>query len=274
MKANEIFDIKKYQSILIEMVEVFDEYCRKNNIRYTLCGGSLLGAVRHKGIIPWDDDLDVIMPRPDYIRFLELSKKSFIENYSIIDYSNKDYYYLPMAKMVDDRTLLIEMEENRKCPIGVNIDIFPIDAIPNDDSKQEELYKKHRSLLKKAYFANRYPFAKSALKSIYYFFRYFTYCYYHIFYNGHMLLKKADELISQENYHKSAKVRIYTSYQHHNKVFDKRVFDEFTDLEFSGLKLMCIKDYDTYLKSLFGDYMKLPPIEKQVCHHRHYLLKM
>lgn len=271
---NEAFDIKKYQSILIEMVDVFDKYCRKNNLRYTLCGGSLLGAVRHKGIIPWDDDLDVIMPRPDYRKFLGLSQKHFVENYSIVDYTNKDYYYLPMAKMVDDRTVLIEMEENRKCPIGVNIDIFPIDAIPEDARLQNKIYTKHRRLLKKAYFANRFPCVKSAFIGIYYFFRYLSYCYYHLFYNGKKLLKKADELCSQENYQEASKVRIYTSYQHHNKIFEKRVFEEFVDLEFNGLKLMCIKDYDTYLKALFGDYMKLPAIEKQVCHHRHYLLKM
>jgi lipopolysaccharide cholinephosphotransferase len=260
------------------MTFVFDSYCRKNNIRYSLCAGSLLGAVRHHGIIPWDDDVDVMVPRPDYNRLLELSKTDFPKGFSIIHAGNTDHYYLPLAKMTNLNTGMIEMRQNMECPVGINIDIFPVDVIPEDAQKANEVYNRFMSDYEKASVAASYthfqsPFVegKFRLRTVLHYFRN------HIFrsiYNSGKIFERMDKSISEENWEQGQKARIYSSYQYHNRLFDKSIFDEYIDIEFNGLKVMCIKDYDIYLTILFKDYMKLPPVEKQVCHHHHYFLDM
>ncbi len=272
------FNIKEYQSYLLKMMKVFDSFCRDHNLKYSLCGGSLLGAVRHKGFIPWDDDIDVMMPRPDYNKLLELSALDFPHGYSIVFAGNKPYYYLPIAKMIDNNTCLIETQRTMKCPIGVNIDIFPVDAVPEESKKQLSAYKKFRSDYKKAsltasYFPLKLPFVNGKLKlGILY--NYFVCRIHKLLFDSKSIFRNMDLLVSAESWEEGNKCRIYGSYQFHNRLFEISIFKNFNELEFEDAKFMCIEDYDTYLKSLYKDYMKLPPVEKRVCHHGHYFLDM
>ena len=272
------FNLKKYQNILREMTFVFDKYCRNNNLKYSLCAGSLLGAIRHHGIIPWDDDVDVMMPRPDYNKLLELSKKNFPKGFAIIHARNTAHYYLPLAKMTNLNTGMIVMRQNMECPVGINIDIFPVDVIHEDTTKADDIYIKFLSDYEKASVTATYslfqsPFenGKFRIRTILHYFRNRIF---RTIYNSSKIFEEMDKKISMESWEKGKKCRIYSSYQYHNRLFDRNIFDEYIDIEFEGLKVMCIKDYDTYLTILFNDYMKLPPIEKQVCHHHHYFLDM
>lgn len=272
------FNLDQYKDKLRIMTSVFDKYCRAHNLRYSLCAGSLLGAVRHHGIIPWDDDVDVMMPRPDYNKLLELAKRDFPQGYNLIHAGNTPYYYLPLAKVIDIDTCLIEMRSYVECPIGVNIDVFPIDIIPEDEKTREFLY---RSFLKNyeiasvtaelSHFKSLFENRNFRFRAILHYFRNHLY---RLTKNSKQIFQNMDDMISKCDWDKGNHCRFYSSYQYHHHIFDKNLFEEYTELYFDGIKVMVIKDYDTYLTILFRNYMKLPPIEKQVCHHHHFFLDM
>lgn len=272
------FDLKRFQGLLREMMAVLDQYCRDNNLRYSLCAGSLLGAVRHNGIIPWDDDIDIMMPRPDYNKLLKLATTNFPPGYAIIHAGNTPHYYLPLAKMTNLNTCMIEMRQNIECPVGVNIDIFPVDVIPEDEEKKNIIYQSflrnyERASVTAAFTHFQSPFhdGKFRIRTLLHYFRNHIY---RCIYNSKKEFARMDCMISEEDWDNGTKCRIYSSYQYHNRVFDKKIFEEYVDINFDGIKVLCIKHYDNYLTLIFKDYMKLPPIEKRVCHHHHFFLDM
>ena len=124
--------LKEIQEDVFQILLTFDQFCKNNDLTYRLAGGTLLGAIRHKGFIPWDDDIDVCMPRPDYEKFLMLSKNDFI---------NQGYEVTAEAycKISDLNTKLISLY--RIDDKYVMMDVFPIDCLPEDNKKVEQIYK-------------------------------------------------------------------------------------------------------------------------------------
>ena len=128
-------DIKK---VSLDILISIHEYCKANGIKYSLGYGTMLGAVRHKGFIPWDDDIDILMMREDYDRFLSGYKDSKFE---VIDHKREKKYILPYAKVVDKNTVLF----NSWMPdlkLGVSVDVFPVDYVGKDMDEAEKLYNK------------------------------------------------------------------------------------------------------------------------------------
>ena len=122
---------EEQKAIMLDLLQKTADFCEKNNIRYFLCGGTLIGAIRHKGFIPWDDDIDISMPRPDYDRFISLFNKP--ENYyQVICMENNKKYGFPFAKVHDTRTFVDELQY-AKDQFGVYIDIFPIDGVGENE---------------------------------------------------------------------------------------------------------------------------------------------
>jgi len=118
-----IEDIEEIQKVDLEILRFFDNVCRENNLTYFLSGGTLLGAIRHKGFIPWDDDVDLVMPRKDFEKLIEILDKSDSNYKLFIPGCSEDYFYT-FGKLVDTRTVLDEFDY---CPIkgmGLYIDIF------------------------------------------------------------------------------------------------------------------------------------------------------
>jgi|AGTN01.3.fsa_nt_gi LPS biosynthesis protein len=126
-----------------ELLKEFRDVCEKNNLRYYLTGGTLLGAVRHKGFIPWDDDIDVAMPRIDYLKFLKIYKREYDKNNLFAYEINKNYKYM-FAKLCDKDTSLIEFDFDCKEKLGVYLDIFPIDGLGKNE---KSLSKDKKSFL-------------------------------------------------------------------------------------------------------------------------------
>ena len=128
-------EIKKIE---LDILIYIDSLCKQNHLRYFLCGGTLLGAIRHKGFIPWDDDIDISMPRPDYDKLISLIGSN--SSYMVLTPANCDFYY-NFAKVVDTRTTLCEIDNTPIKNMGVYIDIFPLEGMPDNDIEREQHYK-------------------------------------------------------------------------------------------------------------------------------------
>lgn len=253
---------EEMKKIELNILIYFTEVCEENNLRYYLGGGTLLGAVRHKGFIPWDDDIDVMMPRPDFQKLLSLSINN--ENYNIIKPGTAGYYY-NFAKLVDTRTILEEKGIKRIDGLGVYIDIFPLDGMPETPDARKKRFKELNSirktinntcLLKPKFHRN--PFA------------YLNAC---RIYNSN---KNIDLSSLQKKYLDSALKNSFDDSEFvfaaggaygARDIFPGKWFEKEIELQFENLSVKAFNGYDFYLTQLYGDYMTLPPEDKRVTSH-------
>ena len=258
--------LEEMKKIEVDIMKKIDKICRENNLKYSLLDGSLIGAVRHNGFIPWDDDIDVMMPRPDFNKLKEILLNNNIENIKYMDCSTQSDCYYVFGKVIDTRTILKEKDVYEVSNFGVYVDIFPIDGLPSDEVKRSKLMKKvgklrnlrryaiHTKLSKENFITNLMFKIISLPIKIYGFKR---------------INKKAYNLIQTYDYNNSEYVTlIYNDISiFKNKYYKKDFFDKTHYVKFEDTEFMIIDNYDIYLRDLFNDYMKLPPVEKRVSNH-------
>lgn len=253
---------EEMKRIELNILIYFTEVCEENNLRYYLGGGTLLGAVRHKGFIPWDDDIDVMMPRPDFQKLLSLSINN--ENYNIIKPGTAGYYY-NFAKLVDTRTILEEKGIKIIDGLGVYIDIFPLDGMPETPDARKKRFKELNSIRKRINNTcllkpkfHRNPFA------------YLNAC---RIYNSN---KNIDLSSLQKKYLDSALKNSFDDSEFvfaaggaygARDIFPGKWFEKEIELQFENLSVKAFNGYDFYLTQLYGDYMTLPPEDKRVTPH-------
>ena len=264
----EIKDTKQIQQIALEILKYVDKFCRKNNIKYSICGGTLLGAIRHKGFIPWDDDIDIMMPRNEYERFLKLMDNEYKEGnkYKCLHYG-KDFpdYYYTFAKVVDLDTHLIESTLINNKDLGIYIDVFPVDGIP---------YKKAAKIARKAHHYNRMIALSNMTKvdntgitKVKYLIKKLLLAPYAKLFGRDYWLKKHDQYVKSFPLEKYEYGNLYSGSIGIKEMFPKNFFDEIIEVDFEGNKLLAIKEYVKYLEHTYGDYMTPPPPEKRITHH-------
>ncbi len=274
MKEISLEESKKIQ---VEILRHFDSFCRANGIKYSLGDGTLIGAVRHKGYIPWDDDIDVMMLRSEYDRFVSLYKQGGRGRFLLTD-EKYGHLHTLQTRMCDTKTVckLTEYTFKDRAEHGLFIDIIPIDNYPETEEEQKKLLADIRKFGMAAYLKN------FSLKNL------FT-----DFSRGSLFIKRIGLIIinllpTNMFYWRRKAIKAMCRYNnqdtnllaemewwHHQPwVFPKSTFSEYIEIDFEGGGFMAIKDYDTFLKAQYGDYMQLPPEEKRQLHHtfKAYLL--
>ena len=264
---NKEIDIIELKEIQIKLLDTIHEFCVDNNIKYFMTAGTLIGALRHKGYIPWDDDIDLVMLRPDYERFINSFNDNRKDHISVVSHELGDECSFCFSKVCDNSTMFIE-DANRKCQekIGVNIDIFPLDSMTDDYNDAVILMKDIKKYTKIVSLKNIVSTKKrTLLKTIaLYITKLFvshvsyTWCFVRID-------RIAKRFISNTNSKYIANAVILAKGE--REILEREWFEEQIDLEFEGKLYKAPVGADSYMKRLFGDYMKLPPKEKQVSHH-------
>ena len=256
--------LSDYKKILLEMLVEIDDFCKKNKIKYFLYGGTLIGAVRHKGFIPWDDDIDIALLRDDYETLIKnFSSKN--KYYKLLCLETDKMYNYPFAKIVDDRVALIE-DAAGSIEMGAYIDVFPIDNCSGDTFEKACKSIDKMRLLRWMRNFKTIRFSKERLfwKNLVLFFgKVFT-----IFFTRRSIAKAISKKAKKDYGKKCIYVAglVNTTYGY-GEVILKKCFDETVDLPFEGHVFKAPKEFDIILRSLYGDYMQLPPKEKQKSHH-------
>lgn len=251
-----IKDIQELRNIQMAILDNVHQFCEQQHLRYFLSSGTLIGAVRHKGYIPWDDDIDIYMPRADYERFLqEYQDPNGI--FKAINPDSESNYYYTFAKVIDTRTLMIE-DETKGFEIGVYMDIFPIDYVTDDLKERERIFKRKRLLYK----IRRCKISKqNPLYS-----RLAYLCYRSLPISTQAINRMIRKLIVREE--PTATVCNMTEAGPSIKgCFPAEDIASSVDILFEGKLYKTMSGYHDYLTRTYGDYMQLPPEDQRVTHH-------
>ena len=250
------------RKIMLDILDDVSDFCDKYGLKYYLAFGTLIGAIRHQGFIPWDDDIDIEMPRSDLERFISLYKTS--GKYAMCSHRDSDSF-LFHTKVYCSNTVKIEegVDYNRYPPLGVDIDIFPIDGQP--DGEHENKFRRqidatiflHR--LNALHYSPRANSLKSKIvkllmKPL----------------KKNFFVKQYTKIACRYDFDTSEYVGYISPFEcerykvrHQKKIYEKRL-----KVRFEGKEYWAPGNYDEYLTNIYGDYMQLPPIEKQISHHK------
>ena len=273
----DIKDIKKeWNAKILDILKALTRICEDHGLTFYCCAGTAIGAVRHHGIIPWDDDIDVIMPRPAYDRLLEIAKHEDFGKYEIISPYSDPTYPLYFSKLSDRTTTLIE-ERERPCVIGLFVDIFPLDATDDDIDEAKRLKDKYTKIINRLNAVSTHntfgeymhlltdpkEWGRFAIKTLAFFCRTTI---------RRRLIAQMDEISHRYDYDQARNVQVYTGSYGYKEVFPKEWLGDGKIFPFEDTEVPLPQEYDKYLRHFFGDYMQLPPVEQRVeKHHRAYV---
>lgn len=260
-----ILSLKDVQQIELKILLDFQSFCNDNGLRFYLCCGTMLGAARHKGFIPWDDDIDVMMPRTDYIRLFKLIKinNPFLPDYDFYspELGNANY---PFSKLVYLKSHVEQEYLEDESISHIWIDIMPVDGLPNDPNKIKKIYRKIRRIRKMLMLCLAKPgkattFSKKVAKMILTPISKLV--------GAKRWCKLMNDISMRLSFDESDFVGVITwgLYNEKEACYRKK-FEKEVLVEFEGYNFPAISCWNEYLSNIYGDYMQLPPEEKRKIH--------
>ena len=246
-------------------VEILDEIvriCNKYNLKYYLIGGTLLGAVRHKGFIPWDDDLDIVMPRKDYVKFCQLCATELAPEYYLHGIDTDPTYWLVFAKIRKRNTLFNERNiAPISAPKGIYVDIFPLDEALSEDSLEQRIRTRIIKGLSATICRKRGLDVRPSLKG-----RILMQPL--LLFSIYRLSMWQLKLMTKQNHKKcDYYINFGSNYNTVKQTIHKSKYEPSCQVEFEGKLYNTLGDYAYFLKRIYGeDYMQLPPPEKRITH--------
>lgn len=259
--------MQEIQAVSLEILKQVADLCEELDLRYTLIYGTLIGAVRHHGYIPWDDDVDIMMPRPDYDKLLSYLSNHKLPNLTLFNRQTCPAYPYMISRISDDRYIL-EMENEESVGMGVFIDIYPYDGLGKTKEEAVRFGLKGDRLSSLCYQATRKHFAiettTSPIRKL---------IKYPIFLASKMIGKelfqnKLEKLARAKDYETSEYIGciIWLSWGEKD-IFPRKWFDETVVMPFDKYLFRVPKHYDEVLRHEYGDYMQLPPEKDRIGHH-------
>ena len=258
--------LEETHALSLEILKDIHRFCKDNGIRYFAFYGTLLGAVRHKGFIPWDDDIDLMMPREDYERFRSIYKS---DRYRFISRETSDQVYVAFGRVVDTQSSVCRINipwHSDKLETGMFVDIFTLDSVPDDIQSYYNLYDilddmRDRQIKARRKFAKPYP--EFAFKLRWKIWRH------RLFHSSKHRVNPADialqmqQLVAIAAQLPSEHAAQMTLPVFRNAYFLKSDFEKIIEVPFEDTTIMIPAAYDKMLTAIYGDYMQLPPVEKR-----------
>ena len=252
------------KQIMIKLLKYFDEICRDNNINYSLIGGSLIGAIRHHGIIPWDDDVDVILTKENYKKIMTVLENESNSKYKLLNSKTCSNYYLPFPKLIDRETYVVEPQMLKQIDeYGIFIDIFCYIDIPKEEKEKIKIVRKIK-LINSLLSRKKIDLKNENLKQNF------------LRINKNIISKiigyrKLLKIINStynkmEQLNSKYLISNWPIYPIEKEIQLKENTIEYVDVQFENMTAMIFKNYDEILKTTFGNYMELPPKDKRVSH--------
>lgn len=252
--------VDESRQIQLRILKNIDAFCRTNDLHYSMAGGSMIGAVRHKGFIPWDDDIDLIMLRPDYERFMKDYKDDY---YRLMGCDRDKNWPWTYSSVVDPNTEIAYVNGSKSIR-GIWVTICPVDNVPTKKKEFDRIIKRIHYCedvmirLKDSFWTSNTNFFYNILKLL-----------------ARLLLlpfpksyfaKKEEILFKKTKFTGMIGSPCVWSFQK-PFTYPKELFNGFVDLEFENMTCMAIAGFDQYLRAEFGDYMQLPPEEERIPKH-------
>ncbi len=260
--ASDNSELRSLQLVILEIARIFASICERHHLRYFMVGGTMLGAIRHKGFIPWDDDMDVAMPRPDYEKFLTIVRGELPEGYSFLNYKQDEDYLRYFSRIVDERVRVTNASNSEAIVENAWLDIFPLDGMPRGALGRNLHFWRatawrffyHASCFKQLVNLNRpgRPLYQRLL------IRFIQVTHFGEGLDSRKLLRRIEGLLLRYPYDGSTHVfSLFGSYMT-REIVDVRLFGTGRKYPFETLTLRGPSDADAFLKHFYGDYMKPP----------------
>lgn len=260
----------KWVECITDVLRYFTEVCEQNGLRYFIAYGSAIGAIRHKAIIPWDDDIDVVMPRPDYERFVHICNTTDTGKYELVTPHNTENYYLPFAKLCNKETTLLESDDFR-CILGMYIDIFVYEGITSDKAESDRLRRRYvkywnRFVVASSFYPREKVMAKLRRGEVKDLIHYYLLSLNRNYFRRRFL-KKVEEVERAYDFDQTDKIVKYPPGYGEREVIPKEWILKSVLVPYEDLQVRVPEDYHRWLSNYFGDYMKFPPEAERHPHH-------